>query len=207
MKEDLDLYRMSYGDETTDGIFAISLVDEPAIEIDFIYFDKDKHIFSIKDDEKRIVVGPVLIPNQKIYRREPNGYEYNVYFEQEDIDKFAEKFMLNGNNNNVTLNHQVTGNGVKMIYFWKSSIENELDFETPKGTLFASYKILNDKIWSEVKDGSFNGFSIEFFSTDIKIEFEKEINIDKDINDMSKEEIEELLKIIGEKIQSKKENK
>lgn len=206
MKDDLDLYRMSYGDETTDGIYAISLVEDCAIEIDFIYFNKEQQIFSVDNEEKRIVVGPVLIPNQKIYRRDKSGYEYNVYFTQEDVDVFSENFMINGNNNNVTLNHEVTGNGIKMIYFWKSSIENELGFGAPKGSIFAAYKILNSKVWKEVKDGTFKGFSIEFFTTPIKEEYSNHLSINKEINDMSDEEINELLKIIGDKIQSKTNN-
>ncbi len=201
MKKDLDLYRMKYDDETTDGIFAISLVSDPAIQKDFIHFNNKKGFFEIQDEDKRIVLGPVLIPNQKIYRRDNNGYEYEVVFTQEDINIFAEKFMLNDNNNNVTLQHSVTANNIKMIYFWKSNIENELGFGTPKGTLFTSYKILNDEVWEGVKDGSFSGFSIEVFATPIIMESHNTLT--KDIADMDQSELDELMSLIKEKIQKK----
>ena len=76
----MELFELKIDDELLDEVFAISLVSEPAIESNFVFFDKEKVQFQKIDNEKRIVAGPVLIPNKKILRVDGEGKPYEVFF-------------------------------------------------------------------------------------------------------------------------------
>jgi len=214
-EEKIPVYELIVSNDTVDGVTAMSLVDEPAVEVNFLTFNKQEKInFKIENEEKRIITGPALIPDKQIYRyNKKTGEEYYVYFSNKTVEKLAHNFILDNKQNNITLQHQVNGNGVKLIESWLSKNENELDLGLPIGTWFVSYKISNDEIWEDVKSGEFNGFSIEVFTTmistdlskDIEGEVLEEINIlDKEISEMNDEEIELLINTIGDLISNKK---
>lgn len=160
----LPLYIMDLGDEST-GVEIVSLVDYPAIERNFIKFSKDTEVKFKVDEEKRVVFGPVLIPNKPIYRRDSDGYEYYVKFSKEAIERIAIKFFEDHNSTNVNLQHEVDVNGC--VYF-QSFIKNDecgiapAEYaDMPDGTWFMACKIKNDDVWQKVKDGTLRGFSIE----------------------------------------------
>ena len=212
--EKLPVFELTVENETVDGITAMSLVDSPAVEVNFLTFKKqEKFSFKIEDEEKRIITGPALIPDKQIYRYNfKTDEEYYVFFSKQTVEKLAFNFILNNKQNNITLQHQVNGNGVKLIESWLSKNDNELELGLPIGTWFVSYIVENDDIWADVKNGEFNGFSIEVFttmnetnlSTDVE-EVLEEINIlDKDISDLNDEEIKILINTIGELISNKK---
>lgn len=177
-----ELYELILQDEE-DGVFANSLVAAGAIERDFVYFSNEVR-FAEVSDEKRLVAGPMLIPNKKILRLTEDGERYYVYFSEETIENVARKFMKNGFGGEVTLEHGKKTDGVYLTELWliehptkdKSNLYN---FTLPKGTLFAVYKVENDAVWEKVKDGTFNGFSIEGLfehrKSDIKLSLEKEL--------------------------------
>lgn len=149
------------------GVSAISLVDEPAIEMDFVYFEKEKeYLFKTIENEKRIVSGPALIPDIKILRKDEDGY-YNVFMTAETIEQVAEKYLFSNNQHNVTLGHESSVNDVCLIESWivsdpKNDKSNTLGYDVPKGTWMVSLKVLNDDIWENfVKSGVVKGFSIE----------------------------------------------
>lgn len=178
-----ELFELILQDEE-DGVFANSLVAAGAIERDFVYFSNEVK-FAEVSDEKRLVAGPMLIPNKKILRLTENGEKYWVYFTADTIEAVSRKFMKNGFGAEVTLEHGEKTDGVYLTELWlvehptkdKSNLYN---FTLPKGTLFAVYKVENDAVWEKVKDGTFNGFSIEGLfehrKSDIKLSLEKEIN-------------------------------
>jgi len=221
MDKKLAVYELVISDENTEGIRAMSLVDEPAVEKDFLMFNKQEKIeFKIESEEKRIITGIALIPDKQIYRYNPKtDKEYNVFFSKETIEKLAYNFLLDNKQNNITLQHQVNGNGVKLIESWLSKNDNELEMGAPVGTWFVSYKVFNDEIWEDVKNGEFNGFSIEVFTTRVEtdlsmdekvIEVKDEIEsyLDKEVNDLTEEELSNLIKNIGDIINPiKKEEK
>ena len=160
------------------GIQAISVVESPAIEEDFIALKDEQPKIELKtiDKEKRILMGAALIPNKPIYRR--NGEdEYYIYFSQDTVRKASELFFINGNQNKATLEHQMDVQGTSVVESW--IIEGEQDksrmygMDLPVGTWMVSMKILNDELWDGyVKSGKVKGFSIEGYFVD-KVEASK----------------------------------
>jgi hypothetical protein len=178
-----DLFELILQDEE-DGIFANSLVAAGAIERDFVYFSNEVN-FAQVSDEKRLVAGPMLIPNKKILRLTEDGERYYVYFSEQTIENVARKFMKNGFGAEVTLEHGQKTDGVYLTELWlveqpTKDKSNLYGFTLPKGTLFAVYKVENDAVWEKVKDGTFNGYSIEGLfehrKSDIKLSLEKAVD-------------------------------
>jgi len=181
-KDNLDLFELMLEDET-DGVFANSFVEAPAMGRDFVYFGKEMHFQAISD-EKHLVAGPLLIPNKKILRLDGEGKPYEVFFTPETIEKVARKFMKDSNSHKVTVEHSDKVGGVYLTENWiieqstkdKSNLYN---FTLPAGTWFGIYKVENDDVWNKVKDGTFRGYSIEGMfehrKSELKLALEKEI--------------------------------
>jgi hypothetical protein len=175
------------------GIQAISVVESPAIEEDFVALKDERVELKTVDKEKRLLMGAALIPNKPIYRR--NGEdEYYIYFSQDTVRKASELFFINGNQNKATLEHQMDVQGTSVVESW--IIEGEQDksrmygMDLPVGTWMVSMKILNDELWEGyVKSGKVKGFSIEGYFVD-KVEASKQ--------DPKEVEAEEQLKAIAE---------
>lgn len=158
-------------DEKEDGVFAVSLVESPAIEENFIALSKDEINLKVIDEERRIVVGYALIPEKRIYRRmKPKGasepIEFNIYFSKETISKTQELYMKNLNLNNVTSEHEKPVQGATVIESWITEDEkkdkiNLYDIKPQLGGWAIMMKIYNDEEWSKVKGGEYKGFSIE----------------------------------------------
>jgi hypothetical protein len=162
----MELFELKIDDELFDEVFAISLVSEPAIESNFVFFDKEKVQFAKIDTEKRIVAGPVLIPNKKILRVDGEGKPYEVFFSPQTVEKLAQNYLKRRYNNKSTLEHEEDINGVSLVESWikttKLDKSNGLGLNLPVGTWVGLFKIDNDEIWNEyVKNGSVKGFSIE----------------------------------------------
>ena len=161
------------------GIQAISVVESPAIEEDFIALKDEQPKIELKtiDKEKRILMGAALIPNKPIYRRSGED-EYYIYFSQDTVRKASELFFINGNQNKATLEHQIDITGLSVVESW--IIEGEQDkskmygMNLPVGTWMVSMKVHNDEIWNDyVKSGRVKGFSIEGYFVD-KVEASKQ---------------------------------
>ena len=186
-----ELFELILQDEE-DGIFANSLVAAGAIERDFVYFSNEV-LFAEVSDEKRLVAGPMLIPNKKILRLTEDGERYYVYFSEETIENVARKFMKNGFGREVTLEHGDKTSGVYLTELWLveqplKDKSNLYGFTLPKGTLFAVYKVENEQVWQKVKDGTFNGYSIEGLFEHRKSDLK--LSLEKQINDLTDEEAE-----------------
>lgn len=160
-------------DEDNDfaGIEAISIVENPAIEEDFIALKAQEIKLAEVDAEKRILMGAALVPDRKIYRN--NGdEEYYIFFSKETVRKASELFLTKGKQNNSTLEHEVELNGLSVVESWiiedeKQDKSAKYNLNLPIGTWMVSVKVNNDKIWEEfVKEGKVKGFSIEGFFTD-----------------------------------------
>ena len=150
------------------GLQAISLVDKPAIEQDFLLFS-DEHICFAKDDEKQIISGPALIAEMPIYRRNAKGEEFYVIFNKETIAKLVERYSKNGLFNIVNLQHDhslFTENAILVESYF---IDKERGI-APKeygnltdGSWVVSFKIEDKDLWEQIKNGNdLNGFSVEF---------------------------------------------
>ena len=160
------------------GIEAISVVENPAIEEDFIALKSQEFKLAEVDKEKRILMGALLIPNKPIYRR--NGEdEYYIYFSKDTVLKASQMYLMQGKQNNSTLEHQYEINGLSLVESWivedkvhDKSVKYGMDL--PLGTWVGAVKVNNNKIWTEfVKTGKVKGFSIEGYFAD-KMERPKE---------------------------------
>ena len=158
-------------DETDEvsGIEAISVVENPAIESDFIALKKQDFKLAQIDKEKRLIMGAALIPNKPIYRQSEDQ-EYYIYFSKTTVRKASELFFMRGNQNNATLEHQLELKGLTAVESW--IVESEQDksrmynLNVPMGTWMVSMKVLNDEVWEQVKSGVVKGFSIEGYFAD-----------------------------------------
>ena len=155
--------------DPVEGIYKISLVDAPAVESNFMYFNKnDKEMkFAIEDEEQRIVFGVLMRADYNIYRVDKELGEFYIRYSKDVIKQMAEKMLADGTQNNINLMHQdgTDVEGVNLLeLFVKDSAKgiNPKGFENiEEGSLFCSYKVENDAIWQEIKAGTFLGFSLE----------------------------------------------
>ena len=157
------------------GIQAISIVESPAIEENFVALKAQEVQVAKQDEEKRILLGAALIPNKPIYRN--NGEEeFYVYFTKDTIRRASEMFFQNGNQNQSTLEHQAELKGLSVVESWIVEDEQKdksriYGLEMPVGTWMVSMKVNNDDIWNNyVKTGKVKGFSIEGYFVD-KVNF------------------------------------
>ena len=156
--------------DETSGIDAVSVVESPAIESDFIALKKHEIELKEVDAEKRILMGAALIPNKQIYRKNDKNEEYYIYFSEETVRKASELFFMNSNQNNATLEHKQKLDGMSVVESWivEGSHDKSMNygFNFPKGTWVISMKVNNDEIWNKVKLGEVKGFSIEGYFAD-----------------------------------------
>lgn len=148
------------------GIYAISLVEDPAIMRDFVKLAKDKAWLSFsKDEDKQLLVGPLLVPNQLIYRKKLDGH---FYFSADSIRKIRDRLMDDGVQRNVTFLHQEQVDHCQMVEVWIKEDQHydksaKYGFkDCPIGTLFVSMKVEDKNFWKDkIKTGQVKGFSIE----------------------------------------------
>jgi len=169
----MDIIELILDEENEDqmvGIEAVSIVENPAIESDFIAMSDQEIKLAKVDDEKRIVMGAALIPNKPIFRKR-NDTMFYVYFSEDTVRRSSELFFQNGNQSNATLEHQMKANGLTVVESW--IVEGEQDksriygLDVPKGTWMISMKITDDELWAEIKEGKkYKGFSIEGYFAD-----------------------------------------
>lgn len=180
-------------DQNETGMYFISLVDDPAVECDFLAFEKVQNLnFKVENEEKRIVTGLVMPADRPILRQDYNGLYYILY-DKETINAMAERFLAMGIANNVDTNHNFeVEDGVFLREMYIKDSERGISpvgFEdVEEGSLFATYHILNDEVWDKVKAGEFKGFSLA------GIFAEQEFNAVED--DITDEEYEEIMGII-----------
>lgn len=177
------------------GIDAISIVEHPAIEEDFITLSKNyKFEFKEVDDEKRVLLGAAMIPEKPIYRRDGDE-EYYVFFTKETIRRASELYLINGKQGNATYEHQDKISGLSLVESWiiedsEKDKSRKYGLNYPVGTWMVSMKVNNDEIWNEyVKSGKVKGFSIEGWF----MQRESQIELSADLSRIEQEEGEHLL--------------
>lgn len=173
------------------GVQAISLVEFPAIEVDFIAMSKKNKVkLSEIQEEKRMVYGAVLIPDQLIYREEDDGTPYYGKFSKKLIEKLAYGFLQKNLQHSHTVDHAFAVTGLTVVESWIKMGESDksisLGFNLPEGTWFIGVKIENEEVWSQVKEGKIKGFSIEAFLCEIGIEMSNKENVNAFLTDVKK---------------------
>jgi len=167
--------------ESESEVDFVALVDRPAIEKNFLAFNKneiiDRKYFAIDNEEQKIISGALMLANTPIYRNDHNG-EYYVIFDADTIKKIALKFFKKGYQKNVNLMHDegMILEDITMFESWikdsKRGIMGMQGFEdVPDGSWFGSFKIENDDVWKMVKEGKIKGFSVEGIFNYVKQNF------------------------------------
>lgn len=181
MAKKIKKYKVGLDSET----YKISMVTEPAIEVDYVALEKQNEEVEIKlsSDERHICYGPALIPNKDIYRN--NGeQEFYINFSEESISKMSQEFLKNYKQHEVNLQHETNADEVFVCESWivedpYKDKANALGFNVEKGTWMIGMKVNNIEVWDKVKSGELKGFSVE---SAIRLEeFEKQNNDNMEI--------------------------
>ena len=184
--------------EELQGVEAISVVESPAIESDFVALKTEEVKLAEVSKEKRILMGAVLIPEKPIYRKSGDT-EYYIYFSKDTVVKASQLFLKNGNQSNWTLEHSKPIEGLTVVESWivedltkdKTALYN---LSVPVGTWMASIKVDNDEIWNDyVKTGKVKGLSLEGYFAD-KLESKKELSKELTKEEKLIEQIKQVLK-------------
>lgn len=177
------------------GIEAVSVVEFPAIEENFVALNKQQILLKEVDQEKRILMGPALTPNKKIYRKdEKTEKEWQIFFSEDTVRKASELFLMRSNQNNATLEHAKDIDGMSVVESWiiddsKTDKSQLYGFDLPKGTWMISMKVNNDDIWKRVKSGEVKGFSIEGYFADkleMSLKNQDQLKIIAELSDLLK---------------------
>lgn len=195
----LKTYNLFIGDEI-DGVSKISLVENPAIEINFLAFSSaDKKVKYKLSEDKQIITTPILVANKAIYRNQLPLGEHYVVFPPTTIEQIVQKYFKDGNGMDFNIDHS---EDIKGMYIFESYIVNRErginppnEFsDLPDGSWMGSFKIDNPAIWQSIKDGRFKGVSVECFMAYTTSNLEQS---EEDINFMEylKEIYDELKKL------------
>lgn len=177
-------------EEQENFVEAISVVEFPAIEEDFVALKSQEFKFAEQDTDKKILIGPVLIPNKPIYRKNAEE-EYYIYFNRDTVRRASHLYLKQGNQSNSTLEHAEKINGLTLVESWivedkSNDKSNAYGMDVPLGTWMGSVKVDNDEIWNDyVKTGKVKGFSIEGYFAD-------KADLRETEEDFAKEVLEEL---------------
>ena len=168
---------------STSDVYAISLVEEEAVESGFIALSKQKQPmnFKIHNEEKRMLYGVALRANFPIYRCYEND-EFYLTFDANAIERLVNKFMSNYGQKSFTIDHMEPAEGIVITESWlvkdtENDKSNALGLENvSEGSWIIGCKINNDEIWQSIKEGRWHGFSIESWIDMEEIEDLKKIN-------------------------------
>lgn len=188
--------------DETSGIEAISVVETPAIEENFVALNKHELQLKEVNKEKRILMGAALIPDKSIYRRNDKGEEYYIYFSKETVRKASELFFKRSNHKNATYEHKQPIEGMTIVESWiventKQDKSALYGLNLPVGTWAVSMKVDNDEIYEKAKNGEVKGFSIEgYFADKLDMssqsieEYERQLTIEELKEIISEEKLE-----------------
>ena len=190
------------------GIEAISVVENPAIEEDFIALkNQDQIRLAEVSKEKRILMGAALIPDKPIYRKSDDN-EFYIYFSKDTVAKASQMFLQAGNQGQATMEHATEKlEGMTVVESW--IIEDEVHdksrkygLDMPVGTWMISIKCTNDEVWAKVKENKIRGFSIEGYFADRL----SNRPLDKQVDQLTEEDklLNEILDVLKESNTNKK---
>jgi len=183
----LDVYDITLGVDDI-GIKATSLVTLPAMDSQFLHFNEEKPQFIFASEEKRELIGAIMIPDKLIYRN-IDGFKFWVNFTAETIRELTSKMIKSGTAGLFTIQHQhdaVDGAiDVQEVWIKESDTDKSMDFgiEEPIGTSFMKVKVNDELIWNQIKESGLNGFSIELDASIVEkneLVFNKEVEPKKE---------------------------
>ena len=190
------------------GLNAISLVENPAVEVDFLAFAKDESaVLQFADEERHIITGIALLADTPIYRIAPDGTEYYVRFTKDCIRQLVEKYFKFGLTNSVNIEHKDNQfvDGVTMLESYIIDKERGIcpsEFASaPDGSWVVSYKVSNLDVWSKIKSGEVKGFSVQGLFHIIETKLEMNSNKTEESEHQNKNNIS-LMSKLKEKIKA-----
>ena len=182
------------------GVHALSIVENPAIQSDFIALGDQKPVLLAEvNKDKQILMGAALIPDKPIYRKDGDE-EYYVYFSKETIAKTAEAFFRNNNQNNATLEHAEVLDNMTVFESWivedpEFDKSKKYGLDVPEGTWMVSMKVDDKDVWDNyVKDNKVFGFSIEGKFANVLRKESSDMNFSDQVLDGTLELIKQFLK-------------
>jgi hypothetical protein len=184
MEKKIPVYSVSIKNQKEFGVDVVSLVDDPAIMVDFVAMNKQVELQFKQVADQMKLAGPLLIPEQLIYRNDKSG-EYYLKWSAEVIKQTAERFNANLKQANINLMHE-QGSTVEDTFILENWIVEDEQFDKsraygfnlPVGTWFAVVKVNNEKFWNEkIKTGEIRGFSIEAMVELVKQSQTKQLNM------------------------------
>ena len=202
MEKGLPIFEILIDENENAFVDAIALVDRPAIESDFLAFNKDLNDLKFEtDDERHELIGPALIPDINIYRKDANGEGYYVSFSKDTIRQIAQIFMKRGFQKQMNIDH--TSTPADSFVYQSFIVDKQLGVNAPKnqnipdGSWVVGVKVNDDEVWNDIKAGKQKGFSVEglFKLADKKV---------KQNNEKEEEDILNLVKEIKTFIKNKK---
>jgi hypothetical protein len=169
MEKKLPIFKLTINPDDETGVDYVALVDEPAIEKNWVAFSKSNYRFKSLEPEKRIISGALMVADLPIYRNDNKFGEYYVVFDRPTIEQIVFKFFRNGYVANANAMHDKNQklDGVYMIESFiidsQKGINTPLGHDDlPDGSWFGSFKVDNEEVWNEfIKTGKFKGFSVE----------------------------------------------
>ena len=177
------------------GLNAISLVEYPAVEVDFLAFAKEESaVLQFADEERHIITGVAILADTPIYRIAPDGTEYYVRFTKDCIRSLVEKYFKFGLTNSVNIEHKDNQfvDGVTMLESYIIDKERGIcpsEFASaPDGSWVVSYKVSNLDVWSKIKSGEVKGFSVQGLFRIIETKLEMNSNKTEEVDKFYKEE-------------------
>jgi|TARA_R110000824_G_scaffold13966_4_gene60039 hypothetical protein len=184
------------------SIDCISLVSQPAIEVDFVYMDKQKKNLTMSKIDKysQEIISPALIPDKNIFRYDPNtDEEFYVYFSKSTVKKASEMYLRYNNHHKATYQHEERIGGILTTESWiiedpENDKSNIYGYKLKKGTWMVKMKIENPEIWDKILEGELKGVSIEGFFVDRL----QEMSTQQDVTDA------EILEALNEIINTQK---
>lgn len=167
----LPVYELEISDDELNksGVQYVAMVDDPAVQMDWQAFSEQSEIKFVADQERRIIMGVLMRADYPIFRNTKDRGDHYVKFSKDTISRIINKFSKLGYHNNVNLMHQkdAIAEGVYFRGGWQ--VDKSMGVHAPDGlkvedgSWIGQYYVENDKIWEEIKAGTFKGYSVEGF--------------------------------------------
>lgn len=175
------------------GVYAISVVENPAMESNFITLSKDKGFNEVDiklsevDPVKYILAGVVLVPDREVYRNQ-GGKEFNIRCSQDFIFNVANEFIQQGYQGNSSLEHDKKLEGVSIVQSWvvnDDTMDTALSYGLPKedikkGSWVVLYKCDNKEVYNKAINGEIKGFSIDGLFSLEEVNLKTEVKMTKE---------------------------
>lgn len=164
----MKIFKINIDDNDQLGMDAISLVEYPAVEVNFLAFSQEEKMnFTQLNEEKREITGVVCLADTPILRKNEQFGVHYILFEKDTIRKMMLRYFKNGLGNQVNIEHQ--GDMVEGLTMVESYIKDSkrniapVEFkDVPDGSWIATFKVENDEVWNAIKEKhSLRGFSLQ----------------------------------------------